>query len=264
VGACAGAYAGAWAAQRIAERSRELRELLAEIRNTNAAIMLAVTVWNGAYGLKKQHVKALHDGYKKQREELAEYERKRASATVHLGLGFSYHANLMTLPPITLPVHQLQTHVFEKVSVPGRPLIVVPTIAQTADMLVQSIEKRNELVGQFKKLGGSASPAFHALYFGLVDSSGNQNVEYPDTVEAISVLTDSLMYFTELLCKDLRAHGALLVDRIAEKGRKNRPTIHSADFDKAKREGLAPDEADFASWRDNFVSGASTEKEASG
>ena len=36
-GSLAGAFAGAWGAQRIAERGKNRKELLEEIRNTNAA-----------------------------------------------------------------------------------------------------------------------------------------------------------------------------------------------------------------------------------
>jgi hypothetical protein len=45
-GSLAGAFAGARAAQRIAEKTRNKEELLREIRNTNAATMVAFGVCN--------------------------------------------------------------------------------------------------------------------------------------------------------------------------------------------------------------------------
>lgn len=46
IGSLAGAFAGAYGAQRIAERSKTKELLLAEIRNTNAAIMVASVVFS--------------------------------------------------------------------------------------------------------------------------------------------------------------------------------------------------------------------------
>ena len=59
IGSLAGAFAGAYGAQRIAERSKTKELLLTEIRNTNAAIMVAYVVFSFFYGLKKTTCKII-------------------------------------------------------------------------------------------------------------------------------------------------------------------------------------------------------------
>ena len=56
VGAGAGAWAGAWAAQRIASREKLRDQLIQEVRKTNAAISITITIWNRSLSLKAQHV----------------------------------------------------------------------------------------------------------------------------------------------------------------------------------------------------------------
>jgi hypothetical protein len=57
IGSGAGPGVGAWVAQRIVARGREREELLAEIRNTNAATVGALSISNTFLAIKKQHVK---------------------------------------------------------------------------------------------------------------------------------------------------------------------------------------------------------------
>ena len=48
IGALAGAFAGAWAAKKIADRGKLQEQLLAQIRNTNAAIIVSFSICNTA------------------------------------------------------------------------------------------------------------------------------------------------------------------------------------------------------------------------
>ena len=59
VGTFVSAYAGTWGAQKLAEGTARRRELLTEIRRTNAAIGLAANVANTYITTKKQLVKDL-------------------------------------------------------------------------------------------------------------------------------------------------------------------------------------------------------------
>jgi hypothetical protein len=62
-GSMAGAFWGAYGGQRIVERGKQREELLTEIRNTNATIMVAVGICNSFLGIKRQNVKPLKDLY---------------------------------------------------------------------------------------------------------------------------------------------------------------------------------------------------------
>jgi hypothetical protein len=68
-GACAGAFAGAYGAQRIVARGKEKEELLAEIRNTNAATVVALGICNTFLAIKKQHVKRLKETFERQKAD---------------------------------------------------------------------------------------------------------------------------------------------------------------------------------------------------
>ena len=250
IGAGAGALAGAYAAQRLVERAAERKELLAEIRNTNAGIMLAFAVWNPAYSLKKQHTKAMCDTYREQYNAAHEYEKKRLSAAVNLGTPPAFMADLRELPLLDPPIAALHSHVYDKVSVTGRPLLVVPTLVHSVSQLAATMTKRNSLIPVLQKLDGTA--AFAARYFGLPVFGGPQDTVYPDTIEGTRVLLDSVMFFCKLLRDDLTEHGREVIAKLAATGCKPLPQLSAPDFEQAEREGLAPDETEFASWRKNF------------
>jgi hypothetical protein len=65
VGALAGAFAGAYGGQLIVERGRTREQMLAEIRNANAAIMIAYSICNMLLSLKGQHLKPFKETYDK-------------------------------------------------------------------------------------------------------------------------------------------------------------------------------------------------------
>jgi len=58
-GSLAGAFAGAYGAQRIAERAKYRDQLLKEMRDTNAAIMVAFGVFNTLFSIKKLQAKGV-------------------------------------------------------------------------------------------------------------------------------------------------------------------------------------------------------------
>jgi hypothetical protein len=84
LGSLAGAFAGAVAAQRIVERGKRREELLSEIRNTNAAIVLAFGVCNLYLTLKKQSVKAMGESYCSLRKDVLAILRKQEAGGLRL------------------------------------------------------------------------------------------------------------------------------------------------------------------------------------
>ena len=112
-GALFGAWAGARAARKIAERSKLKSELSEELKNTNKAIVIAFSICNKVIGLKGQHVRPLKEEFDAAREALEE--------AVKRGGRFEFIADLRTLTTDLLPAPALESFVFEKVSVGGRP-----------------------------------------------------------------------------------------------------------------------------------------------
>jgi hypothetical protein len=85
IGSGAGAGVGAWVAQRIVARGKERDELLAEIRNTNAATVVALGICNTFLAIKKQHVKRLKETFDKQKTDYLARVHKYRIGQLHPG-----------------------------------------------------------------------------------------------------------------------------------------------------------------------------------
>lgn len=252
--AMAGAFAGAYFAQRIAERGKLREELIREIRETNAAIMLAHTICNYVIGLKRQHVKPLKEKFDKAQGLEAEHRRRVQAAEIPGDTNFYFDVYLATLPQSRLPIDALQKLIFERISVNGRPLSLVATLAETTSSLNGSIDRRNELIEQFKVIEGTGSAQVAQRYFGLPYGDGHVNREYPDTVSAISSTVDDAIFFSHLLCVDLHKHGLTLAASLRKKFRGPVPHVNESDFGVARCAGLMPSEKDYSEWLHGFAS----------
>lgn len=247
-GSLAGAFAGARAAQRIAEKTRNKEELLREIRNTNAATMVAFGICNSLISAKKQHIKSLKEGFDQQKILAKDALSKQQAGQ---GSVFEFHADFRTLPALNLPTSILQKQIFEKLSLHGRPIALITTLSQSIDGLNLVLMKRNQLVELYK---ASALPANQllALYFGF-PMNGQTNQEYPDTIEAIYRQTDDGIFFSSQLCGELSEHGDQLSAAFKKRLGKGGPRVTKPDFAKAKDAGLMPSDADYADWFNMFV-----------
>jgi hypothetical protein len=252
IGSFAGAFAGALGAQRIVERFKERELALLQLRNTNAAIMVAFSVCNSVIAIKHQHVASLHATFRRQKEELVDFKRKRDAGAIPPKQPFEFQADLRTLPAPLTPIDVLQTQVFERLSVTGRPLALVTTLSQTILSLASSIASRNAFIERLRATGGSANPEFLNLYFGLPSSSGVHSTEYADTIEAIHNLTDDAIFFSHLLCGDLRDYGTTILERYKVRFKDESQSVSKPDFNKAKEASLLPDETNYQDWLHGF------------
>jgi hypothetical protein len=126
-GALAGALGGAVAAQRIADSGKAKDELLREIRVTNAATIVAFSIANTLISSKKQQLKPLKFEYDEQKVAAEKAMLEQQSRPVV----FEFRPNFSTLPTLDLPLPILQAHIFEKLSLQGRPILITTTLAQT-------------------------------------------------------------------------------------------------------------------------------------
>lgn len=246
------AYAGAFGAQKIIQKSNNKEILLKEIRNTNAAIMVAFTICNFFLGLKKQHVKSLKDTFDKQKESLVQFEQEYKLGKIPKGNTFNFTADFETIPISPVPVDVLQTLVFEKISVDGRPLSLTTTLNQTATHLADSIKYRNQLIEKFRANSPLPDDFLVQVYFGMPDKNGHIDNSYPSIIEAIYHYTDSCIYFSTRLCQDLIEHGERIKKIYIEKYDKRVPTIKKLDFTQAEKEGLMPNSKDLEDWINMF------------
>jgi hypothetical protein len=247
-GAAAGAFFGANAAQRIAERGKIRDELLREIRNTNAAIMVSFSICNSLLGLKKQHVKSLKESFDTQKSAfLIHAEKRERGEQTDV---FEYQANLRTLSLPPLPVDILQNQIFEKLSLMGRSLALATTLRQSVHGLSASLDARNNWIELSKTLDPEHEPLF-VRYFG-VPHRGRVNEEYSAFIEAIYSQTDEGIHFSEMLCNDLVEYGNTIVKKFEKRfGKKDVPAINKPVWDKAVE--MMPKREDFADWDSMFL-----------
>lgn len=256
IGSLAGAFAGAVSAQRIVERSKERELNLLQLRNTNATIMVAFSVCNSMIAIKHQHVASLYETFQRQKEELLDFKRKREAGAIPRETPFEFQADLRTLPAPLAPIKVLQNQVFERLSVTGRPLALVTTLSQTILSLATSIATRNALIERFRVADASANPEFLNHYFGLPSPSGHHSTEYADTIKAIHNLTDDAIFFSHLLCGDLRDYGNTVLERYKARFKDDSQSVSKPDFSKAKEAGLLPNEANYQDWLRGFAKAA--------
>lgn len=248
VGALSGAFAGAVAAQHVAERSKLRDELTKEIRNINAAITLAFSVVNGMLALKQQHVRALKTTYDEERARHADYSAKRSVGLIQGNSPYLIKADFRSIPIMSPPVATVQEVVFGRLSATGRPLSLTASLAEAVGNLNASIAKRNELVELFKEGQFPKGADLPAMYLGLPYDEGHLNQEYGDTVEAIAMYTDDAIFFSHLLCRDLREYGLKVVEQNRNTLKGAPPRVTEVDFTLAQESKLLPEDDKYATW----------------
>jgi hypothetical protein len=151
VGSMAGAGAGAYGAQWIVARGRQRAELLTEKRNTNATIMVAVGICNTFLEIKRQTVKPLKDFY----------DAQRAAYHEHAKTDFVAGLRSLYLPPFPLEI--LRQQAFAKLSLSGRPLLLINALGDTIHGLNTSIDARNDLIASYKHNSTFSTESYFAF-----------------------------------------------------------------------------------------------------
>lgn len=247
LGSLAGACAGAVAAQKIAERSKQREELLKELRNVNAAIMVAFSACNTALRLKKQHIQPIFEKFVQDKKALQEFRSKKPHGTAT----FELVVDLRVFEAPLIPTDTLKDLVFNRISAYGRPLSLVSILDESVLGIRAAITKRAKMVERFQD--GSISKAeLPKFYFGLPLPSGDTNQEYPDLVEAIHSYIDDIAFFSALLSSDLVAHGNQIHKAFTKRFGKGAPNISTADFSRPREIGLLPPDSQYQDWINGF------------
>lgn len=254
--ALAGAFAGALAAQKIGDRAKQREELLREIRNINAAISISFAITNTGLSLKKQYIKDIYDTFTAKKTELEKILRQRAANPQEPPPIFEFRADFRSLQMPLVPIDVLRTQVYEGISVTSRPLSLVATLSGVLADLEKTIQARNLFIERFRSLGPGGEAQLPSLYFGLPYGGGHVNTEHSDLIENLSRLTDDVIFFSELLIKDLMEHGAHILDQYKKLGKVKKEKISSVDFTEARQLGLMPDEENYLNWLRGFSSEA--------
>ena len=248
-GSLAGAFAGAYGAYRIAKKSKYREELLTEIRYTNATIMVALSMFNTLLSMKRQHVRPLKKDYDAKRKACLAHIDKQRDKKGEKDT-YEFEADLESLSMPHLPVNVLQQHLYEKLSLTGRPLIVIMVLNQSMHGLREAFDGRNQWIKSNK---ANDLKAFEPLYFGLPLSGGHIDQVYPNLIDAIYTQTDDGLFFSSLLCKDLVNYGDKIVAQFKKEFGKGAPKINIPVLDKPEIEELMPDSDEYAEWENMIV-----------
>lgn len=253
IGALAGAFAGATGAQRIIERSKGREELLKELRNTNAAIMVSFTICNTVLGVKKQIVKPLYEQFRQDRAAYQAFLAQSRTGQNQSPKRFHFNADLQSFAAPILPTETLNHLVFDGISAYGRSLGLVSMIENAAAGLATAVAKRDRLIAAFGQLSafGQLRPPPDVMashYFGEQTPSGDTPREHADVVEVIHSYTNDLIFFSSQLCADLIQHGQNKRRQFEKQFGKGAPEITKVDFGGPKNSGLFPPDSDYSSW----------------
>nr|WP_298163729.1 hypothetical protein [uncultured Pseudomonas sp.] len=251
IGGLTGAFGGALGAQHIVERSKNREELLRELRNTNAAIMVSFTISNVVLALKKQHVQPMYESFMTEKERLRKFQEEPSTQKSHEKRQYHLTADLRSFPAPITPIETLQELLFHKISAHGRPLALAAVLEQSLIGLKDSITKRDSLAQKFGN-GEIPNELMAQHYFGLPLPNNDINQEYPDLVEAIHSYSDDIIFFSTLLCADLVEHGKRIHKVFTKKFGNNAPNVSTADFASPRKSGLIPSESQYIDWLNGF------------
>jgi hypothetical protein len=243
----AGAFFGAYGAQRISDRDKFRQRLQKEIRDTNAATNISFGICNSLLALKGQHIKSLSETFHAHKAEFLLFIERRRRGEIPRDSEFHLLADFqsLTLPPI--PLSLLQTQVFEKLSVVGRPLNLAITLGQTIHAIGHLCEKRNAIIETFKAGQRQLTPA---LYFGL-PAQGIVNEDYSSSIHGIASQTDDAIYFSQLLCADMVEHANSLAVQYEANFDDVAPVVSEPKFEDAG--DLMPDADLYSDWHTKFI-----------
>ncbi len=250
--ALAGALGGALTAQRIGDRAKQRGALLQEIRSTNAAIMVTFTICNAGLALKRQFVKDIYETYTARKEALEEFQRRHAAGQQDPDLPFEFRADFRTLQMPVVPIDVLRIQVYENISATGRPLALVAALIGAVASLDDTIRMRTALIERFRELGAAGADQLPAFYFGLPYGLGHVSTEFSDTVDSLYSRTDDVIFFSELLGKDLMDHGSRVLEQYRKVAKVKKEKIASIDFSEPRELGFMPNAENYADWLEGF------------
>lgn len=250
----AGAFAGAIAAQRIAEKGKFREELVKEFQHTNAVISLATATACLALALKKQHVKALKNSYDDDLRNFEAHKEKVLRRQIAANTPFEMNPNLLYLPEISPPTVTIQDIVISRLSTVGRTISAVTALTDAVGNLNGALSRRNGLLDSFKNKQFPNGADFHHMYFGLPYGETHTNQEYGGSIQAISLYTDDIIFFSIKVCEDLQDHGETLKKRYKSRLRGSPPRLSIVNFEKPRQDGLIPKDEDYVDWLSGFIS----------
>ncbi len=224
-----GALFGALTAKRIAERTKLKDDLLKEIRNLNAASVVAHSIANAHLALKKQHVKQMYETFVAKRDELNEKRAQLAAGVPSERVPFEIVFDLQSVAPLTQPILPLQTLIFDRVSATAKAIMLMGVLSQTYESLNDTLTTRNGLIETWRQRALPQDQIL-PLYFGLPRVGGIDQT-YPTLVDAAYSYADDVICFSKMLGDELAGQASEAKKRFERHfPRAERPLLTTVEF----------------------------------
>lgn len=252
IGSLAGAAGGAFAAQHLGDKSKKTEELIKEIRSVNVAISLAAGICETYIHFKTQLLLPVLKNFNAEKARLSDLNKIRATEPHRRIPETHLVCDLRSFHPFTPPTDSLMSLAQEKITPKPRATIMISRLKEVVDQHNHTISERNKIIGRMQADQNSDDEDRKNFYFGLPLRNGNLNTEYPDTLNALVELTDTLIFFSSQINDDLFKHGVELIKQYKNLGGEIPVKSTKIDFDNARKSGLIPSNEGFKDWFEKF------------
>lgn len=246
IGALAGAWAGAYAAQKIAERVKTEELLSNQMRDINAALMASFDICNAMIAFKRQFLAPLRDAYLKAQADHEAHVKSQSTAPFRLLFNFN------TSPIPEMPVDRLSIFLSDKLVIVGRAASALNSLKAALVLLQQAVAIRHSLADAARTMTPEERRLLPAKYLGFKQGPF-QDTSYADAMEAQWVSTQSLIFFSHLIIRDLREVAQDLLKKNARAARRLGLTEVKPSFDEAIKNQWIPPDAEFEGWLRGFA-----------
>lgn len=209
-----GAFAGAYAAMRFADHKERDKIAIERLNATNISVTLAAAIAIHAMTFKKQLSKDICDQYKADRQRFQDYLAKNTSEAPAIKIEYDFRS-------ISFFEHEgseLKTLVNQKTAAPGKTIMATFQLSQSLHSLEHIIENRTSEIARLTGLKDQLRPVdFSKVYFGLPNAEGDIDERFHDLVIALEDLTDSIVFFSTYIAKEMGEQSTKLAKEIGKK-----------------------------------------------
>jgi hypothetical protein len=248
IGTFVASSAGVLGAHYITVKLSNKRDTRNELMAVNSAISTAFEACNAFISFKEQNAIPVLRSYQSSLIIYNHYKDK-GSEDGPVNLLTDYRV----LSPINFPEEILIKLIYERINTNSYTKILTGKIINTYKSLLLVVSERNKIVENWKDVNRNISNFDNvesdmiAKYLGHLDSHGNMDTTYRDTVYGIYDLTDDCIFYSYEIIKELIKYG----DNIKKKSKVKDIVIDEISFEIAKNKGLMPKEERYENIRNN-------------
>jgi hypothetical protein len=252
IGAFAGAWGGAYAIQRIADRAKTRDILKQEVQSARAAIEICGGICNSYFNVKEQFIQGLNERYSAQYNAIHRHHLAivncQISPDTPLEVGM---VDLQSLEPIKTKVDRLENYIIDRLTVTGRPRLLVGVLAQSIESLNAFIVTRSALLEEYRSMPADLNARVAFLY-GL-PRNGTVDARFATNVQGLYRQTDDCIQFCMMICVDLTRFGRKAREEYVRRFGNDIERVPRISWDEQKARGLFPPSEDYETWETNFV-----------